>query len=125
MVREVLSDREEQVLAVLVRAHVDTGAPVGSSTLLERERLEKEYQELQEWDAVTIAVDKSTQFVWNFFRIGILQWLFFNTPQPPFLSKKLFVGAENLILSVSKQLETCKNLGRAAGNTGDCFDELS
>lgn len=40
MVREVLSDREEQVLAALVRAHVDLGAPVGSSSLLERERLD-------------------------------------------------------------------------------------
>ncbi len=40
MVREVLSDREEQVLAALVRAYVDTGAPVGSSTLLELERLD-------------------------------------------------------------------------------------
>ena len=40
VVREVLSDREEQVLAALVRAYVDTGAPVGSSTLLELERLD-------------------------------------------------------------------------------------
>lgn len=40
MVRDVLSDREEQVLAALVRAHVDLGVPVGSSSLLERERLE-------------------------------------------------------------------------------------
>ncbi len=40
MVREVLSDREEQVLAALVRAHVELGVPVGSSSLLERERLD-------------------------------------------------------------------------------------
>jgi heat-inducible transcriptional repressor len=40
VVREVLSDREEQVLAALVRAHVDLGVPVGSSSLLERERLD-------------------------------------------------------------------------------------
>jgi heat-inducible transcriptional repressor len=40
VVREVLSDREEQVLAALVRAHVDLGAPVGSASLLERERLD-------------------------------------------------------------------------------------
>ena len=40
MVREVLNDREEQVLAALVRAHVDLGAPVGSSSLLARERLD-------------------------------------------------------------------------------------
>jgi len=40
VVREVLSDREEQVLEALVRAHVDLGAPVGSASLLERERLD-------------------------------------------------------------------------------------
>ncbi|MDA0338125.1 MAG: hypothetical protein O2782_23385, partial [bacterium] len=40
MVREVLSDREEQVLAALVRAHVELGVPVGSSSLLEREHLD-------------------------------------------------------------------------------------
>lgn len=40
MVREVLSDREELVLAALVRAHVDLGVPVGSSSLLDRERLD-------------------------------------------------------------------------------------
>ena len=40
MVREVLSDREEQVLAALVRAHIDLGVPIGSSSLLDRERLD-------------------------------------------------------------------------------------
>lgn len=40
VVREFLTDREELVLAALVRAHVDMGAPVGSSGLLEREDLE-------------------------------------------------------------------------------------
>jgi len=40
VVREVLSDREELVLAALVRAHVDLGVPVGSSSLLDRERLD-------------------------------------------------------------------------------------
>jgi heat-inducible transcriptional repressor len=40
VVREVLSDREEQVLAALVRAHIDLGVPIGSSSLLDRERLD-------------------------------------------------------------------------------------
>lgn len=38
MVRDVLSEREESVLAALVRAHVELGTPVGSAGLLERER---------------------------------------------------------------------------------------
>ncbi len=37
MPREQLSEREEIILATLVRAHVETGAPVGSAALLERD----------------------------------------------------------------------------------------
>lgn len=40
MVREVLTEREQIVLAALVRAHVELGTPVGSSGLLERESLQ-------------------------------------------------------------------------------------
>ncbi|MEE2657344.1 MAG: heat-inducible transcriptional repressor HrcA [Candidatus Latescibacterota bacterium] len=40
MVRDTLSEREQLVLSVLVRAHVEVGGPVGSGTLLERESFE-------------------------------------------------------------------------------------
>jgi heat-inducible transcriptional repressor len=40
VVREVLSDREEQVLAALVRAHVELGVAIGSASLLKREQLD-------------------------------------------------------------------------------------
>ena len=37
MPREQLTEREEIILAALVRAHVETGVPVGSAALLERD----------------------------------------------------------------------------------------
>lgn len=40
MAGDVLTDREELVLAALVRAHVELGHPVGSAGLLERESLD-------------------------------------------------------------------------------------
>ncbi len=40
MVGELLTSREQTVLAALVRVHVEFGSPVGSAGLLERERLE-------------------------------------------------------------------------------------